>query len=86
MDIIRCYNKSIEREVDNNDYDFNDLMENCWGGAIGTLTTVSENNKEDALMNLLEDINKTPTLTEVNDYLAYESDEIYNVLDIKIDE
>ena len=61
-------------------------MENCWGGAIDTLTTVSENNKEDALMNLLEYINNTSTLTEVNDYLAYESDEIYNMIDIKINE
>ena len=62
------YYISIEREVIKmiiqDDYDFNDLMENCWGGAIDTLTTVSENNKEGALMNLLEDINNTPTLTE----------------------
>lgn len=69
-----------------NDYDFNDLMENCWGGAIDTLTTVSENNREDALMNLLEGISNTPTLTEVNDYLAYESDEIYNMLGIEIED
>ena len=65
------------------DYDFNDLMENCWGGAIDTLTTVSENNKEDELMDLLEDFNDTPTLTEVNDFLRFEYDYIYSVLGIK---
>ena len=65
------------------DYDFNDLMENCWGGAIATLTTVSENNKEDELMDLLEGFNDIPTLTEVNDFLKFEYDYIYSVLGIK---
>ena len=37
------------------DYDFNDLMNACWSGALETLNTVQENNKEEELMSLLSD-------------------------------
>ena len=35
------------------DYDFNDLMNDCWSGAVETLRTISENDKEEELMSLL---------------------------------
>lgn len=73
------------------DYDFNDLMDNCWSGAEETLKVIEENGKEDAFMEFLEMIFTeplemtftAPTLTEVNDFLRFEDDYIYSVLGIK---
>lgn len=48
------------------DMDFNDLMNNCWSGAIDTLKTIEEHGKEDELMQLLEDaLMSAPTLQEL---------------------
>lgn len=65
------------------DYDFNDLMDNCWSGAEETLKVIEENGKEDAFMELLEESFDESTLTEVNDFLRFEYDYIYSVLGIK---
>ena len=67
------------------DYDFNDLMDRCWGGAEETLKVIEENGKEDAFMNLLAlaEIFDEPTLTEVNDFLRFDDDYIFDVLGIK---
>lgn len=65
------------------DYDFNDLMNNCWSGAEETLKVIEENGKEDAFMEFLEEFFDEPTLTEVNDFLRFEDDYIYSVLGIK---
>ena len=65
------------------DYDFNDLMDNCWSGAEETLKVIEENGKEDAFMELLEESFDESTLTEVNDFLRFEDDYIYDVLGIK---
>lgn len=65
------------------DYDFNDLMDKCWGGAEETLKVIEENGKEDAFMELLEESFDESTLTEVNDFLRFEYDYIYSVLGIK---
>lgn len=69
------------------DMDFNDLMNNCWSGAIDTLKTIEEHDKEDELMEHLEDIfgscfDNIPTMTEVNDYLWFEDDVIFEALEI----
>ena len=66
------------------DFDFRRLQDNCWSGAIDTLITVYNNDKEDELMSLLEmefeyDI---PTLTEVNDFLWFEDEYIFEQLGI----
>ena len=66
------------------DFDFRRLQNNCWSGAIDTLITVYNNDKEDELMSLLEmefeyDI---PTLTEVNDFLWFEDEYIFEQLGI----
>ena len=69
------------------DMDFNDLMNNCWSGAIDTLKTVEEHDKEDELMAHLEEIfesyfDNVPTMTEVNDYLRFEDEAIFEALGI----
>lgn len=71
-----------------NDYSFEDLRDNCWSGAIDTLDKVEEEGKEEELMDLLEEVfsGDIPTLTEVNDYLWFEDDEIFERLEIKEDE
>ena len=68
-----------------NDYSFEDLKDNCWSGAIDTLDKVEEEGKEEELMDLLEEVfeGDIPTLTEVNDYLRFEDDEIFERLEIK---
>ena len=67
--------------------DFNDLMNNCWGGAIDTLNTINEWNKENELMEHLKDVFSSyfdivPTMTEVNDYLWFEWETIFEALGI----
>lgn len=64
------------------DCDFYDLMNNCWGGAEKTLKVIEENGKEDAFMDLLEMIFTEPTMTEVNDYLRFDDDSIFEDLGI----
>ena len=61
------------------DMDFRDLENNCWGQATTILREISDANKEDALMSYLEDIfsGDIPTLTEVNDVLAYDWERVY---------
>lgn len=65
------------------DIGFYELQENCWSGAIDTLNTVQENNKEDELMEFLNRyFEECPDLTEVNDFLWFESDFIFEALGI----
>lgn len=64
--------------------DFNDLMNQCWSGAVDTLNTIYNNDKEDELMSLLnwDCFSSTPSMTEVNDLLWFESDWIFEQLGI----
>ena len=69
------------------DMDFNDLMNNCWSGAIDTLKTIEEHNKEEELIAHLEDVfetyfGKVPEMVEVNDYLRFEDEAIFEALGI----
>ena len=65
------------------DYNFDDLRNNCWSGAVDTLETIEENEKEEELMALLEDtFEDVPTETEVNDFLWFEDDFIFEELGI----
>lgn len=70
------------------EYNFNDLYENSWSGAIDTLDTIIKNDMENELMEHLENIfsDQTPTATEVNDYLWFESDYIYEYLGINVED
>ena len=64
------------------DYDFNELFQNSWSGAIDSLKEIEKNDKENELMEFLEVVfsESVPTETEVNDFLWFESDEIYEYL------
>jgi hypothetical protein len=66
------------------EYDYNDLKENSWSGAVNTLRRIEEANKEEELMNFLEDIfyENIPSDTEVNDLLWFEPEMIYESLGI----
>lgn len=65
------------------DYNFNDLKKNSWSGAIDTLETIEENEKEEELMALLENtFEDVPTETEVNNFLWFDDDFIFEELGI----
>lgn len=66
------------------EYDYNDLRNNSWSGAVNTLKRVEEANKEEELMNFLEDIfyKNIPSDTDVNDLLWFDSELIYESLGI----
>ena len=66
------------------EYDYNDLKENSWSGAVNTLRRIEEANKEEELMNFLEYIfyENIPSDTEVNDLLWFEPEMIYESLGI----
>ena len=73
----------IKREID-----FNYLKENSWSGAISTLETIEEFNKEDELMYLIEEvfIENVPTETELNDFLWFDTEFIFESLCIEGEE
>ena len=62
--------------------DYRTLKNNSWSGALDTLKDIEEADKEDELMYLLEEIftDTIPTETEVNDFLWFERDYIYESL------
>ena len=62
--------------------DFRTLKNNSWSGALDTLKDIEEADREDELMYFLEEIfaDTTPTETEVNDFLWFERDYIYENL------
>lgn len=64
------------------DMDFRDLENNCWGQATTVLREISDADKEDALMSCLEEIfyDDIPTLTEVNDVLAFDWENVYKII------
>ena len=69
----------VIKEIDS----FNDLMENSWSGAIDTLQDIANANLEEEFMENLKNIyflGKTPTDTELNDFIWFERDTIYSDL------
>ena len=58
---------------------FYELADMVWSGAVDTITDIQNANKENGLMNLLEEVycDEIPTDTEVNDFLWFERDMIY---------
>lgn len=65
------------------EFDFNDLQNECWD-CDDVLDAVYNADKEDALMDLLEEVFNAdvPTLTEVNDLLRFDGEWVLGVLDI----
>ena len=65
-----------------NEMSFNDLMNNCWSGAINTLKKIKEEGKEEELMMLLEEITSDPSMTDINDILWFKDKMIFEYLGI----
>ena len=67
--------------------DFYDLKDRVWGQACQILEKIEEEGKERELMNLiLECFSDVPSMVEVNDFIAYEWEFIYEQLDIDEDD
>lgn len=67
------------------------LLNNCWSGAIDTLNTIMEYNKEDEFMDYLEEMffessYEIPTMTELNDFLWFDDQTIFEDLGINEDD
>ena len=66
---------------------FYELYDLCWSGAINTLDTIESLDKEDELMSLLDDMfsyNESCTLTDINDFLWFDSEYIYESLGLEL--
>ena len=61
--------------------DFMDLLENCWSGAINTLEYIKEHDKEEELLCLIEELD-LHNMTEINDFLWFDDEYIYESLGI----
>ena len=61
---------------------FYELADMVWSGAVDTIADIQNANKEDEFMNFLEAVfcNEVPTDTEVNDFIWFERDYIYESL------
>lgn len=61
------------------DMGINEIYDMSWSGGRDTLDDIFEHDREEALMNLLEEVffDEIPTDTEVNDFLWFERDMIY---------
>lgn len=67
--------------------DFYDLKDRVWGQACQILEKIEEEDKEDELMSLiLESFSDVPSMTEINDFIAYEWEFIYKELNISEDD
>lgn len=69
------------------DCGFRELKNNSWSGAVTTLEKIEEAGKEEELMDFLEEeFVETPTETDVNDFLWFEDEYIFEQLGIKDEE
>ena len=68
----------IRKEIN----DFYALADMVWSGAVDTIADIQNANKEDEFMNFLEAVfcDEVPTDTEVNDFIWFERDYIYESL------
>lgn len=72
----------IRKEVD-----FYDIRENARGGATFTLDTIEEKGKEQEFMDLLDELYPDGAdETELNDFIAFDDDYIFECLGITDDE
>lgn len=62
---------------------FDDLKNNSWSGAVDTLNKIEEEGKEDEFMDYLEGIfEETPDETQLNDFLWFDNETIFEDLGI----
>ena len=61
---------------------FHELADMVWSGAVDTIADIQNANKEDEFMNFLEAVfcDEVPTDTDVNDFIWFERDYIYENL------
>ena len=73
----------IRKEIN----DFYALADMVWSGAVDTIADIQRANKEDEFMNFLEAVfcDEVPTDTEVNDFIWFERDYIYENLGLTED-
>lgn len=66
---------------------FDDLQNRCWGQAMSVLDEIYNADKEDELLDHLEDVffMAEPTITDINDYIAYAWEDIYDAIGIDYD-
>jgi hypothetical protein len=59
-----------------------DLKDHSWSGALDTLADIERANVEEELMQHLEEVfmDRTPTDTEVNDYLWHDRESVYKAV------
>lgn len=70
-----------------NDMDFDDIYANAWGAAVDTLDIISNEGKENNLMMLLNELYTDGVeKCNLNDFLAYEDNYIFDALDINLEE
>lgn len=61
---------------------FEDLQNTVWSGAVDTLKTIEKHDKGDELMDLLSSC-EWESETAINDYLWFDNDNIFEILDIE---
>lgn len=67
--------------------DFDDIYQNSWSGAVDTLNTISNEGKEDDLMELLDELYLDGVdENELNDFLWFDDNYIFNELGINLEE
>lgn len=73
----------IRKEIN----DFYALADMVWSGAVDTIADIQNANKEDEFMNFLEMVfcDEIPTDTEVNDFIWFERDYIYESIGLTED-
>ena len=73
----------IKKEING----FNELADMVWSGAVDTIADIQNANKEDEFMNFLEAVfcDEVPTDTEVNDFIWFERDYIYESIGLTED-
>ena len=67
--------------------DFCELRKEVWSGAVDTLNKIAENNKTQQLMELIENtFYEVTEITSINDFLWFDSEYIFNQLEIEGEE
>ena len=72
-------------EYTNTISNYRDLENVCWGQALNVLQEIYDNDYEEELIDHLTEIfaDNMPTLTELNDYIAYDWEYIYDAIGLK---
>lgn len=80
--------KSLDIQVSRYYDDYYMLKENSWSGALDTLKDIEENDKIEDFCELINEYFGDDIIdeTELNDYIWFERDSIYEELGIDIDE